>query len=159
MKVLLLFGLQTADHRLQTGSRDDAAANLERADTAWQRLCNAERMPYKEVIRETRQALPRTSLQQNVDVVVLGGAACIQASFTAGLSSACTCSVAVHICCATHRPSQRFQMLPGTLGIFLACTLAKRGKRVVVVERGRLQGRNQEWNISRQDMQAHLLLT
>ena len=29
-----------------------------------------------------------------------------------------------------------------------------RGKRVAVVERSQLQGRDQEWNISRQDMQA-----
>jgi lycopene cyclase CruP len=29
-----------------------------------------------------------------------------------------------------------------------------RGKRVAVVERGELRGRDQEWNISRRDMQA-----
>eukprot|EP01025_Chloroclados_australasicus_P020507 TRINITY_DN2162_c0_g1_i2.p1 TRINITY_DN2162_c0_g1~~TRINITY_DN2162_c0_g1_i2.p1 ORF type:complete len:538 (-),score=39.30 TRINITY_DN2162_c0_g1_i2:30-1643(-) len=37
----------------------------------------------------------------------------------------------------------------GTLGIFLACALQKSGLRVAVVERGLLRGRQQEWNISR----------
>jgi glycine/D-amino acid oxidase-like deaminating enzyme len=37
----------------------------------------------------------------------------------------------------------------GTLGIFMACALQKRGFRVCVVERGPLKGRTQEWNISR----------
>ncbi len=42
----------------------------------------------------------------------------------------------------------------GTLGIFHGAALALRGRRVAVVERGRLQGREQEWNISRADMKA-----
>jgi len=40
----------------------------------------------------------------------------------------------------------------GSLGIFLALALAKRGLRVAVVERGRLIGRDQEWNVSRKEM-------
>ncbi|KAJ8902561.1 hypothetical protein NDN08_006963 [Rhodosorus marinus] len=40
----------------------------------------------------------------------------------------------------------------GSLGIFLALALAKRGIRVAVVERGRLIGRDQEWNVSRKEM-------
>lgn len=42
----------------------------------------------------------------------------------------------------------------GTLGIFYATALAARGCRVAVVERGRIQGRKQEWNISREEIQA-----
>ena len=40
----------------------------------------------------------------------------------------------------------------GTLGIFLACALQQKGFRVAVVERGRLQGREQEWNVSRNEL-------
>ena len=85
-------------HMLQTGPGDNAIANLERADTAWQRLCNAETMPYKEVIREVRQHLPQTSLQQHAyDVAVLGGAGSQSVSLIATSplpikpASACTC--------------------------------------------------------------------
>mmetsp|Transcript_24323 Transcript_24323/g.35110 ORF Transcript_24323/g.35110 Transcript_24323/m.35110 type:complete len:359 (-) Transcript_24323:2761-3837(-) len=42
----------------------------------------------------------------------------------------------------------------GSLGIFLALSLAKRGLRVAVVERGRLIGRDQEWNVSRKEMKT-----
>lgn len=41
----------------------------------------------------------------------------------------------------------------GTLGILLGATLAQRGWRVAVLERGQLRGREQEWNISRQELQ------
>eukprot|EP00884_Botryococcus_braunii_P001077 jgi/Botrbrau1/10970/Bobra.0383s0024.1 len=41
----------------------------------------------------------------------------------------------------------------GTLGVFLACALQLRGFRVAVVERGPLKGREQEWNISRKELQ------
>jgi lycopene cyclase CruP len=40
----------------------------------------------------------------------------------------------------------------GTLGIMLATALAQRGWRVALVERGQLQGRAQEWNVSRQEL-------
>ncbi|GIL49897.1 hypothetical protein Vafri_6207 [Volvox africanus] len=40
----------------------------------------------------------------------------------------------------------------GTLGIFVAASLARRGLRVVVLERGPLRGRAQEWNISRKEL-------
>jgi len=40
----------------------------------------------------------------------------------------------------------------GTLGIFLATTLQKKGYQVAIVERGKLQGREQEWNISRHEL-------
>ena len=42
----------------------------------------------------------------------------------------------------------------GTLGILLACALQARGQRVVVVERGPLVGRDQEWNISRAELET-----
>jgi lycopene cyclase CruP len=44
----------------------------------------------------------------------------------------------------------------GTLGIFWATALAVRGWRVAVVERGTLRGRDQEWNISRHELQSLL---
>ena len=42
----------------------------------------------------------------------------------------------------------------GTLGILLAAALQHRGQRVVVIERGPLKGRDQEWNISRPELEA-----
>jgi len=41
----------------------------------------------------------------------------------------------------------------GTLGIFFATALALKGHKVVVVEAGNLQGREQEWNISLDEME------
>lgn len=40
----------------------------------------------------------------------------------------------------------------GTLGILMGATLAQRGWRVAVLEKGALRGRDQEWNISRQEL-------
>ena len=42
----------------------------------------------------------------------------------------------------------------GTLGILLAAALQARGQRVAVVERGPLKGRDQEWNISRPELET-----
>ncbi len=44
----------------------------------------------------------------------------------------------------------------GTLGIFMGAVLAKRGWRVALIERGQLRGRQQEWNISRHELQVLL---
>ncbi|CAI6004527.1 unnamed protein product [Closterium sp. NIES-64] len=41
----------------------------------------------------------------------------------------------------------------GTLGVFVAVSLALRGQRVAIVERGTLRGRAQEWNVSRREVQ------
>jgi len=41
----------------------------------------------------------------------------------------------------------------GTLGIFFATSLALKGHKVVIVEAGNLQGREQEWNISLDEME------
>ena len=46
----------------------------------------------------------------------------------------------------------------GTLGIFIACALQRRGWRVAIIEQGILRGRVQEWNISRQELNAFLEL-
>jgi lycopene cyclase CruP len=46
----------------------------------------------------------------------------------------------------------------GTLGILLAAALQKQGWRVALIERGILRGREQEWNISRQELQVFLEL-
>ena len=40
----------------------------------------------------------------------------------------------------------------GTLGIFFAAALQKKGHSVCVLEAGKLQGREQEWNISRDEL-------
>ncbi len=40
----------------------------------------------------------------------------------------------------------------GTLGILIGTTLAQKGLRVVLLERGELRGRVQEWNISRREL-------
>ena len=42
----------------------------------------------------------------------------------------------------------------GTLGIIMGAALAQRGWRVALLERGILRGREQEWNISRKELQV-----
>ncbi|ACK64641.1 FAD dependent oxidoreductase [Rippkaea orientalis PCC 8801] len=44
----------------------------------------------------------------------------------------------------------------GTLGILIAATLQQQGWKVTVIERGILRGREQEWNISRQELEVFL---
>ncbi|WP_375512983.1 FAD-binding oxidoreductase [uncultured Nostoc sp.] len=46
----------------------------------------------------------------------------------------------------------------GTLGILIGCTLAVKGLRVALMERGILQGREQEWNISRKELDVFVEL-
>lgn len=46
----------------------------------------------------------------------------------------------------------------GTLGVLLGAALAKAGWRVAIVERGKLKGREQEWNISRDELQTFVTL-
>ena len=46
----------------------------------------------------------------------------------------------------------------GTLGILIGSALAQKGWRVALLERGILQGRSQEWNISRQELQVFIEL-
>ena len=46
----------------------------------------------------------------------------------------------------------------GTLGILIGAALQKRGWRVALIERGILRGREQEWNISRKELQIFLEL-
>ena len=46
----------------------------------------------------------------------------------------------------------------GTLGILIGAALQKRGWRVAIVERGILRGREQEWNISRKELEVFLEL-
>ncbi len=45
-----------------------------------------------------------------------------------------------------------------TLGILIGAALQKRGWRVAVIERGILRGRDQEWNISRKELEVFLEL-
>ena len=42
----------------------------------------------------------------------------------------------------------------GTLGIFYAAALQRKGYKTAVIERGKVAGREQEWNISRKELQA-----
>jgi lycopene cyclase CruP len=46
----------------------------------------------------------------------------------------------------------------GTLGILIGCALQQRGWRVALIERGILRGRDQEWNISRKELDVFLEL-
>jgi lycopene cyclase CruP len=46
----------------------------------------------------------------------------------------------------------------GTLGILIGVALAQKGWRVALLERGTLRGREQEWNISRQELQVFVEL-
>ncbi len=46
----------------------------------------------------------------------------------------------------------------GTLGVLLGAALQKRGWRVAILERGLLRGREQEWNISRQELEVFVEL-
>src|SRR4028118_1057321 len=46
----------------------------------------------------------------------------------------------------------------GTLGILIGCALTRRGWRVALIERGILRGRDQEWNISRKELEVFLEL-
>lgn len=46
----------------------------------------------------------------------------------------------------------------GTLGILIATALAQRGWRIALVERGILRGREQEWNISRRELEVFVEL-
>ncbi len=46
----------------------------------------------------------------------------------------------------------------GTLGILIGAALQRRGLRVALIERGILRGRDQEWNISRKELEVFLEL-
>ena len=46
----------------------------------------------------------------------------------------------------------------GTLGILIGCALQRLGWRVALIERGILRGRDQEWNISRKELDVFLEL-
>jgi lycopene cyclase CruP len=46
----------------------------------------------------------------------------------------------------------------GTLGILLGAALAQQGWRIALLERGVLRGRDQEWNISRRELDAFVRL-
>ena len=57
-----------------------------------------------------------------------------------------------------HTPEFDVVIGGGTLGIMLGAALVRRGWRVAVVERGLLQGREQEWNVARRELQVLLAL-
>jgi lycopene cyclase CruP len=57
-----------------------------------------------------------------------------------------------------HSPDFDLVIGGGTLGILLGAGLVRRGWRVAVIERGQLLGREQEWNVSRRELQVLLEL-
>lgn len=65
-------------------------------------------------------------------------------------SSAATTSTPSHASPST--PDYDVTVCGGTLGIFVALALQQRGHRVAVIERRRVEGRTQEWNISRHEL-------
>ena len=58
----------------------------------------------------------------------------------------------------TNRCDYDVAVCGGTLGILVATALQARGQRVVVIERGPLRGRDQEWNISRPELESLVAL-
>lgn len=44
-------------------------------------------------------------------------------------------------------------VIGGTLGIMVGCALQQKGWRVAIIEQGQLRGRDQEWNISRHELE------
>lgn len=58
----------------------------------------------------------------------------------------------------THSDRYDVVICGGTLGILLGATLARRGWRVALLERGALRGREQEWNISRSELRTFVEL-
>lgn len=59
---------------------------------------------------------------------------------------------------ALHHPDWDVVICGGTLGILVGAVLVQQGWRVALVERGILQGRAQEWNISRRELQTFVRL-
>jgi flavin-dependent dehydrogenase len=57
-----------------------------------------------------------------------------------------------------HAASFEVAVCGGTLGIFYALALQKRGIKTVVIERGRIAGRPQEWNISGKELNVFIRL-
>jgi lycopene cyclase CruP len=54
----------------------------------------------------------------------------------------------------TESPEWDVVICGGTLGIMLGASLVRQGWRVALIERGILRGRDQEWNISRHELQV-----
>ena len=78
-------------------------------------------------------------------------------NFKPNSTSAATVVTEVKQALSRHTQTQSEQdvvVLGGTLGIFLATALLVKGRKVAIVERNALLGRDQEWNISRADMQV-----
>lgn len=57
-----------------------------------------------------------------------------------------------------HEPEWDVAIAGGTLGILMGAALAQRGWKVAVLERGVLRGREQEWNVSRRELEVFLRL-
>lgn len=107
-------------------------AGLDRADRLWQQLREGGSTPPQVIYESSQMAAiaPDPSLGLAADGIAAEATEdVIQAAIQADVV-----------------------VLGGTLGIVLATALAQGGARVALVERGRLQGRDQEWNISRSEL-------
>jgi lycopene cyclase CruP len=58
----------------------------------------------------------------------------------------------------TEEPDWDIVICGATLGVLLGAALAQQGWRVALLERGQLRGRDQEWNISRQELEVLISL-
>ncbi|KAK9856812.1 hypothetical protein WJX84_011164 [Apatococcus fuscideae] len=109
----------------------------------------------EDLLRDTRDAKPWTGLQRaNAAWQQL----CLQPAYPTTHPRKV---VTEHKAQAPQSPSLQtadIVVLGGTLGIFAAAALQLQGKNVVVIERGQVKGRDQEWNISRAEMQVFVEL-
>jgi flavin-dependent dehydrogenase len=58
----------------------------------------------------------------------------------------------------SNKPEFDVVVCGGTLGVFYAAALQKMGKKVCIVERGKIAGRPQEWNISKKELNTLIRL-
>lgn len=115
----------------------DVLGRLRQADTVWQRL---------------KQGTVQQSLGQ-------AASSNWQPSATASEEQASSQAQAVHTSPELlGHTDWDVVICGGTLGILLGAALARQGWRVALLERGQLRGREQEWNISRQELQVLLEL-
>ena len=153
-----------------------AYSSLQKADAAWRQLCEAPHTPItppRQVIREVPSLRPLKAGVEDFDVVVLGGTLGIfQAAALAlrGVGSALLTGVAwVRLWCswqlvgstpAAHELGGMTPPFP-SLGLTNCCldmcTPAYVQMKVAVIERNKVVGREQEWNIGRKEMKVSVL--
>ncbi|MEN9215922.1 MAG: hypothetical protein Q6K90_01215 [Gloeomargarita sp. HHBFW_bins_162] len=98
-------------------------------------------------LQRADQAWSALKQQQELTAVPIGGAG--RGTWTAGQSGTFSLIETREVLGST---DWDVVIAGGTLGMLLGLGLRQRGYRVAVVERGALQGRRQEWNISRSEL-------